>query len=86
MTISNDDGTEWSLVWSVIIEWLTKSDDRAAEVRFDSHEYDWLHTELVASYNQLIKTIAISEEGRIAKLGKKGKICIKRLTKEALIV
>ena len=29
---------------------------------------------------------AISEEGRIAKLGKKGKICIKRLTKEALIV
>ena len=84
MTISNDDGTEWGPVRSVIIEWLTKSDDRAAEVRFDSHEYDWLHTELVArSYYQLIKTIAISEEGIIAKLGKKGKICIKRLTKEA---
>ena len=48
MTISNDDGTEWSPIRSVIIEWLTKSDDRAAEVRFDSHEYDWLHTELVA--------------------------------------
>ena len=83
MTISNDDGTKWGQVRSVIIEWLTKSDDRAAEVRFDSHEYDWLQTELVASCYQLIKTIAISEEGRIAKLGKIGKICIKRLTKEA---
>ena len=40
MTISNDDGTEWSPVRSVIIEGLTKSDDRAAEVQFDSHEYD----------------------------------------------
>ena len=30
--------------------------------------------------------ITISEEGRIAELWKKGKICIKKLTKEAEIV
>ena len=47
----------------------------------------WLQTELddTKSYYQLIRKIAISEERR-PKLWKKGKICIKRLKKEAQIV
>ena len=32
--ISNGDRTEWSLIRSVIIRVITKSDDRAAGVRF----------------------------------------------------
>ena len=48
------------------------------------HEYG-LKTELddTKSYYQLIMKITISKKRRIAKIGKKGKICIKKLTKEA---
>ena len=38
--ICNGDRTEWSLIRSVIIQVVTKSDDRAAGVRFVYHEYD----------------------------------------------
>ena len=38
--ISNGNRTEWSPIRSVIIRVITKSDDRAAEVRFVYHEYD----------------------------------------------
>ena len=55
----------------VIIRVITKSDDRAAGVRFVNHEY-----------YQLIIKITISEKRRIAKLWKIGKICIKIPTKE----
>jgi len=37
--ISNGNRTEWSPVRSVIIRVITKSDDRAAGVRFVHHEY-----------------------------------------------
>ena len=39
--ISNGNRTEWSSIRSVIIRVITKSDDRAAGVRFVYHEYDY---------------------------------------------
>ena len=39
--ICNGNRTEWSPIRSVIIRVITKSDDRAAGVRFVSHEYDY---------------------------------------------
>ena len=39
--ISNGNRTEWSPIRSVIIRVKTKSDDRAAGVRFVYHEYDY---------------------------------------------
>ena len=38
--ICNGNRTEWSPIWSVIIQVLTKSDDRAAGVRLVYQEYD----------------------------------------------
>ena len=40
-TISNGNRTEWSPIQSVIIRVITKSDDRAAGVRFVYHENDY---------------------------------------------
>ena len=40
--ISNGNRTEWSPIRSVIIRVITKSDDRAALVRFVYHEYDYI--------------------------------------------
>ena len=42
-TLSNGNRTEteWSLIRSVIIRVITKSDDRAAGVLFGYHEYDY---------------------------------------------
>ena len=39
--ISNGNRTEWSPIRSLIIRVITKSDDRAAGVRFVYHEYDY---------------------------------------------
>ena len=39
--ISNGNRTEWSPIQSVIIQAITKSDGRAAGVRFVYHEYDY---------------------------------------------
>ena len=39
--ICNGNRTEWSPIQSVIIRVITKSDDRAAGVRFVYHEYDY---------------------------------------------
>ena len=39
--ISNGNRTEWSPIRSVIIRVITKSDDRAAGVRFVYPEYDY---------------------------------------------
>ena len=63
MVISNGNRTEWSPIRSVIIRVITKSDDRAAGVRFVYHEY---HD--TKSYYQLIIKVTISEKRRIAKL------------------
>ena len=41
LSISNGNRTEWSPIRSVIIRVITKSDDRAAGVRFVYHEYDY---------------------------------------------
>ena len=41
LIISNGNRTEWSPIQSVIIRVITKSDDRAAGVRFVYHEYDY---------------------------------------------
>ena len=67
--ICNGNRTEWSPIRSVIIRVITKSDDRAAGVRFVYHEYDY-RPELddTKSYYQLIIKITISEKRRIAKL------------------
>ena len=40
-SISNGNRTEWSPIRSVNIRLITKSDDRAAGVRFVYHEYDY---------------------------------------------
>ena len=40
-TISNGNRTEWSLIRSVIMRVITKSDDRAAGVQFVYHEHDY---------------------------------------------
>ena len=40
-TISNGNRAEWSTFRCVIIQVITKSDDRAAGVRFVYHEYDY---------------------------------------------
>ena len=40
-SINNGNRTEWSPIRSVIIRVITKSDDRAAGVRFVYHEYDY---------------------------------------------
>ena len=70
-----------------IIRVITNSDDCAVGVRFVYHEYR-LQTELddTKYYNQLIIKITISEKRKIAKLCDNGKIYIKKLTKDALIV
>ena len=39
--VRNRNRTEWSPIQSVIIRVITKSDDRAAGVRFVYHEYDY---------------------------------------------
>ena len=39
--VSNGNRSEWSPIRSVIIRVKTKSDDRAAGVRFAFHEYDY---------------------------------------------
>jgi len=39
--ISNGNRTEWSPIRFVIIRVITKSDDRAAGVRFGHHKYDY---------------------------------------------
>ena len=39
--IGNGNRTEWSPIRSVIIRVITKSDDRAARVRFVHHENDY---------------------------------------------
>ena len=40
-TINNGNRTKWNLIRSVIIRVITKSDDRAAGVRFVNHEYNY---------------------------------------------
>ena len=40
-TISNGNRTEWSPIQTVITRMITKSDHRAAGVRFVNHEYDY---------------------------------------------
>ena len=51
--IGNGNRTEWSPIRSVIIQVITKSDDRAAGVRFVYHKYDfrldWTTGSLIAS-------------------------------------
>ena len=63
---------------------MTKSDDPAIYIITSMS----IQTDLddTKSYYQLIIKITISEERRTAKIWKKGKICIKKLTKEAEIV
>ena len=79
--VCNGNRTEWSPIRSVIIRVITKSEDRAAGVRFLYHEYQ-LQTELddTKSYYQLIIKIALSEKRKMGKLCENGKIYIKKLT------
>ena len=44
LRISNGNRTEWSSTRTVIIRVMTKSDDRAAGVRFIYHKYDYILT------------------------------------------
>ena len=83
--ISNGNRTEWSPIRSVIIRVITKSDDRAAGVRFVYHEYDYRlnwTTRSAIIYQLIIKNYNFREKEN-SKVMKKGKIRIKILTKEA---
>ena len=63
-----------SPIRSVIIRVITKSDDRAAGIRFVYHENDYRpNWTFPQSYYQLIIKITISEKRKIAKLCDKGK-------------
>ena len=66
--ISNGNRTEWSPIRSVIIRVITKSDARAAGVRFVYHEYDYRPNWTTQSYYQLIIKVSISEKRITAKL------------------
>ena len=50
-TITNGNRTEWTPIRSVIIRVITKSDDRAAGVRFVNHEYDFIQIEVLLPIN-----------------------------------
>ena len=39
--IYNSNRTEWSAIWSEIIRVISKSNERAARVRFRNHKYDF---------------------------------------------
>ena len=71
---------------AVIIRVVTKSDDRAAEVRSVYHEYDyrpdWMTRSLITINRE--KKIMISEKRRIAMLLKKGKNFHKKTNKGGL--
>ena len=58
---------KWSLIRSVIIRVITKSDDRAAGVRFVYREYAQTKLDDTKSYYQLIIKITITEKRRIAQ-------------------
>ena len=62
--IGNGNRTEWSPVRSVIIRFITKSDDPLAEVRFVYHEFHYRPNWTT----RLIIKITIFEKRRIAKL------------------
>ena len=66
--------TEWSPIQSVIIRVITKSDDRAAGVRFVYHEYDYRLNWTTGSpiINKLIIKITISEKNKNSEVMKKG--------------
>ena len=57
IVIGNGNRTEWSPIRSVIVRVITKSDDRAAGVRFVHHEYDyrpnWTTRSLITITNKL---------------------------------
>ena len=59
--------TEWSPIRSVIIRVMTKSDDRAAGVRFDHHEYDY-------RLNWTTRSLTISEKEVSPRHERKGKL------------
>ena len=69
--ISNGNRTEWSPVRSVIIRVITKSDDRAAGVRF---VYP-----ICLSYYQLIIKITISEKKKNSQVMKIKGSCEQRM-------
>ena len=69
--ISYVNRTEWTPIRSVIIRMITKSDDRAAGVRFVYHEYD--HRPNCTT--RINHKITISEKRRIPKY-EKGKFTL----------
>ena len=73
LEIRNGNRAQWSPIQSVIIRVITKSDDRAAGVRFVYHEYDYrLNWTTRKSYYQLIIKITISEKMKNSQVMKKG--------------
>ena len=78
--ISKGNTTEWSPIRSVIIRVITKSDDRAAGVRFVYHEYDYRPNWTTRkSYYQLIIKITVSRPRKeeLPSYERKGKFTIK---------
>ena len=83
LVISNGKKSEWSPIRSVIIRVINNKIARESDLL----SLVWLQIKLddtKSQYHELIIKIAISEKRWIAKLWRRGKICIKILTKEAL--
>ena len=60
--INNGNRTEWSPIRSVIVQVITKLDDREVGVRLVNHEYDYRPTlDNTKSHYQLIISITISD-------------------------
>ena len=60
MRISNGNRTEWSPIRSLIIRVISKSDDRAAGVRFVYHEYDYRLTLNRPFYSCVLSYLAMN--------------------------
>ena len=83
--ISNGNRTEWSPIRSVIIRVITKSDDRAAGVRFVYHEFYYLFR-LSWVLLQINHKNYNFREKKNRKLSDNGKICIKKTDKGCINV
>ena len=81
--ICNDNRTEWSPIRSVIIRVITKSDGRAARVRFVYHEYDYRLNWTTRSPGLSINHKNYNFREKEKYPSEKGKIRSKILTKEA---
>ena len=77
MICSNGNGTEWRPIYSVIIQAIAKSDNRASRVPFVYHNYDCRPNWTTKSYYQLIIKITILRREEQLSYERKEKFALK---------